>query len=137
MHFTTFHKYCNIFARILVAKPHSADVERLISASNLLKSPLRSTMSVKTENMYLYIHYNMPPLYEWDPNMSIVKWIKSKKHRIITRKKAKEQNYFNGVFPEAKKKHHQIENTNTDTDEELVIKKKKKHFKINYININC
>lgn len=81
-----FINIVTLFARILVAIPHSADVERLISASNLLKSQLRSTMSVTTENMYLYIHYNMPPLYEWDPNMSIVKWIKSKKHRIITRK---------------------------------------------------
>ncbi|CAI6371445.1 unnamed protein product [Macrosiphum euphorbiae] len=56
-----------LLARILAAKPYSADVERLISASNLLKSPMRSRMSLETENMYLFINYNMPPLYDWNP----------------------------------------------------------------------
>lgn len=56
-------KYCKnvltILARILVAKPHSshsADVERLISTSNILKSIDRQTLSVESENYYLYIH---------------------------------------------------------------------------------
>lgn len=33
----------------------------------------------------------MPPLYAWDPNMSIVKWMNSKKKKniVITRIKAK------------------------------------------------
>jgi hypothetical protein len=49
--------YINVttaLARILTAKPHSADVERLISCSNLLKSPNRSRMSVETENSFLF-----------------------------------------------------------------------------------
>jgi hypothetical protein len=50
----------------------------------------------------------MPPLYNWDSNMSSVKWMNSKKHRVITRTKAKQQNYFNGVFPDATNKHHQF-----------------------------
>lgn len=50
----------------------------------------------------------------------------SKKHRVIKRTKAKQQNYFNGVFPEASNKHHQVENS--DTDEEVVINKKIKSF---------
>lgn len=97
-----------------------------MSASNLLKSPLRSTLSVSTENMYLYVHYYMPPLYDWNPNMSILKWMNSKKHRVIKRTNAKQQNYFNGVFPDATNKHHQEEKS--DTDEEVVIKKRIKSF---------
>jgi hypothetical protein len=84
-------------------------------------------MNVSTENIYLYISYNLPLLYDWDSNMSIVKWMNSKKHRIITRTKAKQQNNFNGVFPDATNKHHQFEYSNTD-DEEVVTKKKKKSF---------
>ena len=63
-HYKTVNK---VLARVLAAKPHSADVERLISCSNILKSPDRSSMHVETENLYLYVHYNMPPLYLWDP----------------------------------------------------------------------
>ena len=40
-----------IFARIVAAKPHSADVERLISANNILKTPDRSSLALKTESL--------------------------------------------------------------------------------------
>jgi hypothetical protein len=59
---TSLH-YKNVtiaLSRLLAAKPHSADVERLISCSVALKSPGRSVMDVETENMYLYIYFNMP-----------------------------------------------------------------------------
>jgi len=49
-------------SRILVAKPHSADVERLITIRNILKSYDRQNLTVETENEYLFIHYNMPSL---------------------------------------------------------------------------
>jgi heme-degrading monooxygenase HmoA len=62
----------------------------------------------------------MPPLYDWNSNMSIVKWTNSEKHRVITRTKAK--HYFNGVFPDSTNKHHQFEYSDTD-DEEVVTKK--------------
>lgn len=78
-----------LLTKILVAKPSSADVECLISASNLLKSPLRSAINVETKNMYLYVHYNMLPLYDWNPNMAIIIWMNNKKHSVITRSKAK------------------------------------------------
>jgi len=39
-----------IMARILAAKPHSADVERCISANNLLKTSLRASLDISTEN---------------------------------------------------------------------------------------
>lgn len=97
-HYKTANK---VLARVLAAKPHSADVERLISCSNNLKSPDRSSMHVETENLYLYIHYNMPPVYLWDPRLAVVKWLNNKSHRVVTRHKGKQQNYFRGVFPEA------------------------------------
>jgi len=68
----------------------------------------------------------MPSLYDWNPNMSILKWMNSKKHRVIKKPKAKQQNYFNSVFPDATNKHHQVENSGTD--EEVVIKNNIKSF---------
>jgi len=55
----TSNEYCNLkiaLERIIAAKPSSADVERLISASNKLKTSERARMLVSTENYYLYIH---------------------------------------------------------------------------------
>jgi len=60
--------------------------------------------------------------------MSIVKLMNSIKHIVGTRKKAKQKNYFNGVFPDATNKNHQIENG--DTDEEVVKKRIKKILKL-------
>ena len=54
-------------ARILAAKPHSVDVERIISASNMLKTDHHQHLSIDTENLHLYIHFNMLSLSEWDP----------------------------------------------------------------------
>lgn len=53
-----------MLARNAAAKRHNADGESyLISAGNLSKSPLRSVMTVGTENLYFYInHINMPSL---------------------------------------------------------------------------
>ena len=88
-------------SRLLAAKPHSADVERLISASNMLKSPHRCRMTVATENLYQFVHYNMPPLYEWDPTPAVVHWLDKCQHRERDRMKARKQPYFRGIFPDA------------------------------------
>ena len=72
------HMFPNLlmaFARFLAAKPHSCDVERLISACNLLKTSTRNRLNVKTQNLYLYIHFNMPTLEDWDPRSCIVNWL--------------------------------------------------------------
>lgn len=60
-----------LLSRILTAKLQSVNVERLISANNLLKSPMRTSMSLETKNMYLFINYNMPPLYDWNPKEAL------------------------------------------------------------------
>lgn len=56
-----------VLARIAACTPHSADVERCISADNILKTKLRSRLSIETENKYIYIRINMPVLSEWNP----------------------------------------------------------------------
>ena len=96
-----FSTVINVLARLLAAKPHSADVERLISASNNLKSSDRSSMNNETTNLYLYIRYNMPVLTEWDPKAAVMHWLNEKIRRKRDRKRAKHQPYFNGVFCEA------------------------------------
>jgi hypothetical protein len=50
-----------VMARILAAKPRSADVERCISATNLLKTSLLASSTILTQNAYLFIHHNLPP----------------------------------------------------------------------------
>lgn len=49
------------FARLLAATPHSADVERSISANNRLKTPLRSAIDIDTENGYLFVQDHLVP----------------------------------------------------------------------------
>lgn len=93
-----------VLARLIAATPHSADVERSISANNLLKTNLRSSLDLSTENKYLHIHYNMPPITKWDPRKTVIDWIKKKERRhhnlAIENEshKAKNQPHFNGIF---------------------------------------
>ena len=75
------------FARILAAKPHSADVERLISCSVALKSTSRSRMLLETENLNLYVHYNMPPLDQWNPKPAVICWMNERERRNRDRPK--------------------------------------------------
>lgn len=46
-------------ARVLAAKPHSADAERLISDNNTLKTCLRNSLNIETKNLCLFIHVNV------------------------------------------------------------------------------
>ena len=50
--------YCT-YSIIMCALPHRTDVERMISANNVLKSVHRNRMKIETENNQLFIHYNM------------------------------------------------------------------------------
>lgn len=87
-----------VLARIAAAKPHSADVERLISCNNILKSAHRCSLDIKTENLYLYIYYNMPCMELWDPRPAILKWINNKDRRTKSTPKAKNQEWYHGIF---------------------------------------
>jgi hypothetical protein len=109
------------FARILAAKPHSADVERLISCSVALKSSGRSRMLLETENLNLYVHYNMPSLDQWDPKPAVMSWMNERAHCARDCPKRKQQQYFKGIFSEAAK----LEEKLADCEEEPAKKKKK------------
>ena len=66
---------------LLAAKPHSADVERCISANNLLKTSLRTSLKFDTENSYLFIHHNLPATATWDPRLAVLKWLNMTTHK--------------------------------------------------------
>ena len=89
-----------VCSRILAAKPHSADVERCISSNNLLKTALRASLHISTENLYLFIHHNMPPTTEWDPRPAVLKWLQTPRRQTVPQK-AKAQPYYKNVFREA------------------------------------
>lgn len=60
-----------ISVRIAAANPHSDNPERFINPSALLKSSLRMTITVEWKDFYLYIHYNMLPLYGLHPRGTV------------------------------------------------------------------
>lgn len=99
-----------VFARIIVATPHSADVERSISANNLMKTHGRTSMDIGTENKWLFIHFNMPPVWAWNPRKCLLEWINDRNRRNISstveeslfgEKKTTSQQFFKGVFAAA------------------------------------
>lgn len=51
-----FREIAMVLARTVASTPHSADVERCISANNLLKTNIRSNLALATENKYLYLY---------------------------------------------------------------------------------
>lgn len=96
-----FNEIFIVLSRILICTPHSADVERSISANNILKTPLRSNLHILTENYYLFVNFNMPPAELWNPRKAITVWINSKnrrKHDLVPKGKAQKQRYYKGVF---------------------------------------
>lgn len=102
-----FREVITVLARIAACTPHSADVERCISANNRLKVKLRSRIKVETENKYMFIHYNMPDLAEWDPTDAANLFFAEKTRRgrdtsTSAENKSRAQLYFKGVFPEAR-----------------------------------
>lgn len=48
-----FKELIVVLARIAACTPHSVDVERCISANNILKTKRRANLSIETENKYL------------------------------------------------------------------------------------
>lgn len=96
-----FRELATILARIVACTPHSADVERCISANNLLKTSIRSNLAITTENKYLYICFNMPALENWTPERAITKWMSTTRRqsaKTAETKSSKRQAYFKGVF---------------------------------------
>jgi len=59
---------------------------------------------VKTENEYLFINFNMPAFQNWEPRPAIQTWLNQNERRIKDTPKAKEQEWFNGIFMKAAKR---------------------------------
>lgn len=105
-----FHEVFIVLARIAAATPHSADVERSISANNRLKTPGRSSFDITSENKWLFIHFNLPVLQNWNPRKAVVEWLnrKDRRHHELTveaskngARKSTSQPYFRGIFEAA------------------------------------
>ncbi|KAF0716055.1 Uncharacterized protein FWK35_00033028 [Aphis craccivora] len=101
-------------ARILADKPHSADVERLISYYNVLKTCGRSSLIPETIKNSLYIKLNMCNVSKFDPHSAVIKWLSDKNRHNKVHPLAKQQEWYEGVFEEAK--------YSKTTDEDLCIK---------------
>lgn len=116
-------------ARIVAAKPHSADVERLISnffpkqyshkfQINLLfqgdynkaKTSSRCGLRGLTLFNYLYIKLNMTTVDEFDPTNATNHWLSQKNRHPTETQTRKKQEFFKGVFSEANDQ--KITNTN-------------------------
>lgn len=94
-----WHTLTVALARLLAAKPHSADVERLISSYNQLKTPDRSSLTAPSLSAMLFVRHNMPPLANWDPRPATYHWMTSTDRRPDqTPTKAKDQDYFKNIF---------------------------------------
>lgn len=54
------------------------------------------SLSISTENNYLYVHFNMPELENFDPRPAVVKWIDSDRRKTTSKTTA--QRYFKHIF---------------------------------------
>lgn len=101
-----YKELITVLARIVACTPHSADVERMIQANKRLKTKLRASMSLDTENKYLYIHTNMPNLAQWNPQKAAEMFIGEKDRRnrdmTPTNEVTRRQPVFQGIFSEAR-----------------------------------
>lgn len=88
-------------ARLVAAKPHSADVERIIHAYNKIKSKDRSNMGQLQLQNQLHVKLNMGPLDVFNPTEAAMKWLTVKKRRDRPVLKKKAEPFFKGVFSEA------------------------------------
>jgi hypothetical protein len=64
--------------KIFTAKPHSADVERLISYYNIMKTSRRSSLSPETIKNCLYIRVNMVSVNNINPQPAVLIWLNKK-----------------------------------------------------------
>lgn len=108
-----FNEITTVIARICACTPHSADCERIISANYNLKTNKRTSMTISTENQYLYIYFNMVPLEKWDMRPAVDHFLSELNCRQSTRSTANaittEQRYFKHIFEHTVKDSSNIE----------------------------
>lgn len=114
-----FREISIVVARILACTPHSADVERTISANNNLKTHKRNCFQISTENDYLYAHFNMPPLEKFDVRSAVKKWMCETNRRqascTISSTKSINRKYFKNIFGKVEEEKEVENETDVDT----------------------
>ena len=93
--------YKATLARIVATKPHSMDVERIVSSYNLFKSTDHSSLSGQTIQDYLVVRHNMPYVAKFNVRPAVQEWMtrtqrKPQHDRAIT--KFTHQEYVASVF---------------------------------------
>ena len=68
-------------ARVIAAKPHSMDVERIVSSYNLIKSTDRSSLSGDALQDYLIVRHNMTSIAKFDVRPAVEEWISRRERR--------------------------------------------------------
>ena len=61
-------------ARVIAAKPHCCDVERLVSAYNVIKDDDRCSLTAETIDAHLHIKLNIPIMSEFDVRPALRAW---------------------------------------------------------------
>ena len=110
-------EYANVvivLAQLLAAKPHSADVERCISANNLLKTSLRAALDIARESRF--VHHNLPPTSQWNLGQAVLRWLHEKRRRVSLQAKGEKQSYFGIVFREFTDANNDDDSGNNETD---------------------
>lgn len=86
-------------ARVLAAKPHSCDVERLVSGYNILKDDDRCSLNARTIDAHLHVRVNMPVLSKFDVRPAVRAWFTNADRRSRqTVAKSTIQPWFSDVF---------------------------------------
>ena len=68
-------------ARVIAAKPHSMDVERIVSSYNLIKSMDHSSLSGDALQDYLVVRHNMASVANFDVRPAVEEWISRRERR--------------------------------------------------------
>ena len=105
-------------ARMCACTPRSADYERLISADNNLDTYKRARLSISTENCYLYTHFNMPPLDNWDVRPAVDEFLletdRRNSKRTVETKVTTDQAWFRHIFE------HTVDDTEGEDDHKVI-----------------
>lgn len=70
------------YSRILAAKHYWTDCKDMSSLSNKLDTPGKLTVSAEVQSLYLYVHYNLPAMCEWEPKRAVTLWRKRNSSRV-------------------------------------------------------
>ncbi|XP_064112579.1 uncharacterized protein LOC135219608 isoform X5 [Macrobrachium nipponense] len=70
------------YSRILAAKHYWTDCVEIASLSNKLDTSRKLILSAEVQSLYLYVHYNLPAMCEWDPKRALTLWLNRNRSRV-------------------------------------------------------